>query len=66
MLNRIWGGFFLVAFAVAAVRAIAFDATGVWAEMVTAAFDLAKTGFEISLGLTGVMCLWLGVMKLGE
>ncbi len=66
MLNRIWGGFFLVAFAVAAIRSIAFGATGVWAEMVTATFDLAKTGFEIALGLTGVMCLWLGIMKLGE
>ena len=41
------------------------DAT-VWAAMVTAAFDMAKTGFEIALGLTGMMCLWLGVMKLGE
>ena len=34
--------------------------------MVTAAFDMAKTGFEIALGLTGVMCLWLGIMQLGE
>ncbi len=34
--------------------------------MVAAAFDMAKTGFEIALGLTGVMCLWLGIMKLGE
>ena len=66
MLNRIWGGFFFVAFTVAAVRAIGFGATSVWAEMVTATFDMAKTGFEIALGLTGVMCLWLGIMKLGE
>ena len=66
MLNRIWGGFFLVAFAVAAIRSLAFGATGVWAEMVAATFELAKTGFEIALGLTGVMCLWLGIMKLGE
>jgi spore maturation protein SpmA len=40
--------------------------TGVWAEMVTATFDMGKTGFEIALGLTGVMCLWLGVMRIGE
>jgi len=66
MLNRIWGGFFFIAFAVAAVRALGFGATGGWAEMVAATFDLAKTGFEIALGLTGVMCLWLGIMKLGE
>jgi spore maturation protein SpmA len=66
VLNKIWGGFFFVAFLAAAVRAFAFGADGVWAEMVAAAFEMAKTGFEIALGLTGVMCLWLGVMKLGE
>jgi len=66
MLNKIWGGFFFVAFAVAAARSLAFGDTGVWAQMVGAAFEMAKTGFEIALGLTGVMCLWLGVMKLGE
>jgi spore maturation protein SpmA len=66
MLNKIWGGFFLVAFAVAAVRAFGYGAGGVWAEMVAASFEMAKTGFEIALGLTGVMCLWLGIMKLGE
>ncbi len=65
MLNRIWGGFFFAAFAVALVRWIGGDA-GVWAAMVAATFDMAKTGFEIALGLTGVMCLWLGIMKLGE
>lgn len=66
MLNKIWGGFFFVAFLAAVVRAVAFGADGVWAEMVAATFEMAKTGFEIALGLTGVMCLWLGIMKLGE
>lgn len=66
MLNRIWGGFFFVAFAVAAGRWLVAGEAGVWAGMVAAAFDLAKTGFEIALGLTGVMCLWLGIMRLGE
>jgi spore maturation protein SpmA len=66
MLNKIWGGFFFVAFLVALARwALAGD-EAVWAAMVSAVFDMAKTGFEIALGLTGVMCLWLGVMKLGE
>ncbi|MCP3964629.1 MAG: spore maturation protein [bacterium] len=65
MLNKIWGGFFFVAFAVGLVKTFQGD-PAVWAAMVKAAFDLAKTGFEIALGLTGVMCLWLGVMKLGE
>ena len=65
MLNKIWGGFFFVAFAVGLVRTARGDAE-VWGLMVKAAFDLAETGFEIALALTGVMCLWLGIMKLGE
>lgn len=66
MLNKIWGGFFFAAFAVALVRWLFLGDGEVWAAMVGAAFDTAKTGFEIALGLTGVMCLWLGVMRLGE
>ncbi len=65
MLNKIWGGFFFIAFAVGLIKTVRGD-SAVWAAMVSAAFDLAKTGFEIALGLTGVMCLWLGLMKLGE
>ena len=65
MLNKIWGGFFFFAFFVGLVKSSRGD-SGVWAAMVAAAFDLAETGFEIALGLTGVMCLWLGLMKLGE
>ena len=66
MLNKIWGAFFLIAFLVGLTKSIFFGDYGVWAAMVAAAFDLAKTGFEIALGLTGVMCLWLGIMRLGE
>ena len=66
MLNKIWGSFFFVAFAVGVGRSVFRGEHEVWAAMVRAAFDLSKTGFEIALGLTGVMCLWLGVMKLGE
>ncbi|MBW3672320.1 MAG: hypothetical protein KY432_11690 [Acidobacteria bacterium] len=66
MLNKIWGGFFLVAFVVALGRWIFQGHAAVWAEMVAAAFEMATVGFEIALGLTGVMCLWLGIMKLGE
>ncbi|MFN2369522.1 MAG: nucleoside recognition domain-containing protein [Candidatus Krumholzibacteriia bacterium] len=65
MLNRIWTFFFLGAFVAALGRTFAGQ-TGVWADLVGAAFDMAKTGFEIALGLTGVMCLWLGVMRIGE
>jgi spore maturation protein SpmA len=66
MLNKIWGGFFFIAFAVAMGQWIWGGDSGVWAAMVLAAFDMAETGFKIALGLTGVMCLWLGVMRLGE
>lgn len=66
MLNRIWAGFFFLAFAAAAVQSLFLGRVDVWQEMVGASFDLARTAFEIALGLTGVMCLWLGVMRLGE
>lgn len=66
MLNKIWGGFFLAAFVVALARSALFGEVEVWAAMVGALFEMAGTGFEIALGLTGVMCLWLGVMRLGE
>jgi spore maturation protein SpmA len=66
MLNKVWGAFFFVAFAVGLTKSIIFGDWGVWAAMVSAAFDLSKTGFEIALGLTGIMCLWLGIMRLGE
>ena len=66
MLNKVWGAFFLVAFVVGLTKSIFFGDYGVWAAMVGAAFELSKTGFEIALGLTGIMCLWLGIMRLGE
>ncbi len=66
MLNKIWGGFFFVSFVVALGRWMLRGEHGVWAAMVGAAFEMSKTGFEIALGLTGVMCLWLGLMRLGE
>jgi spore maturation protein SpmA len=66
VLNKIWGGFFFLAFAVALWRSVVMGDYEVWAAMVSATFDMAKVGFEIALGLTGVMCLWLGIMELGE
>jgi spore maturation protein SpmA len=66
VLNKIWGSFFFIAFAVALWRWTIMGEPGVWAEMVSATFEMAKVGFEIALGLTGVMCLWLGIMQLGE
>lgn len=66
MLNRIWASFFVIAFLAAAGRSLVGGDTAVWAAIVSSAFDMAKTGFEIALGLTGMMCLWLGIRKMGE
>jgi spore maturation protein SpmA len=66
MLNWIWAGFFFLAFLAGLLRWLVLGETGVWAAMVGSTFEMAKTGFEVSLGLTGVMCLWLGVMRVGE
>ena len=65
MLNIVWITFFLLGFAVALVQSLQGD-TGVFARILSALFDSAKTGFDVSLGLVGVMCLWLGLMKIGE
>lgn len=66
VLNYIWIAFFLVAFVVALGRLLIAGDTAVFTDIITATFDSAKTGFEISLGLTGILTLWLGVMKIGE
>ncbi|GHD61314.1 nucleoside recognition domain-containing protein [Jeongeupia chitinilytica] len=66
MLNRIWAGFILLAFAVACIQGFALGQHDVFAVMTRSMFDAAKLGFEVALGLTGVMTLWLGIMKIGE
>lgn len=66
VLNWIWVGFFVVALVVGVGRLVFAGDTEVFTRMVTSTFDTAKTGFEISLGLTGVLTLWLGLMKVGE
>ena len=65
-LNYVWIAFFLIGFVVALFKVIFLGQTGMLAEMLNALFDAAKNGFEISIGLTGVMTLWLGIMKIGE
>ncbi len=65
MLNALWIGFFAIAFAAAVLQYLGGDAA-IFGAVMKAAFDSAKTAFEVALGLTGVMCLWLGVMKVGE
>jgi spore maturation protein SpmA len=66
MLNAIWVGFFLVAFLLALIQFLFAGNSAIFAELMKAVFDGSKTAFEIALGLTGVMSLWLGVMKIGE
>jgi spore maturation protein SpmA len=65
VLNYIWIGFFLIGFLVALARLLQGDLT-IFAQVLSGIFDTAKTGFDISLGLVGVMSLWLGIMKIGE
>lgn len=65
LLNAIWVGFFLVGFAVALVKMLQGD-LGIFNKLMSGLFDASKTGFDISLGLVGVMSLWLGIMRIGE
>ncbi len=65
-LNYIWIGFFVIAFTVALFRLIFLGDVEVFPKIGLSTFDMAKTGFEISIYLTGVMALWLGFMKIGE
>ncbi len=66
VLNYIWIAFFLLALVVGLVRLVFFQDTEIFTAMVNSTFEMAKVGFEISLGLTGVLTLWLGLMRVGE
>ena len=66
VLNYVWIAFFIVGFIVAILKTILLGQTGLLSEMLNAIFDAAKGGFEISIGLAGIMSLWLGIMKIGE
>ena len=66
MLNWIWAAMFLIAFVTAVVQATVGGRPGALGDVVAALFDSSKTAFEISLGLTGIMTLWLGLMKVAE
>jgi spore maturation protein SpmA len=66
LLNIIWLLFFIVAFITATIKLIFLGDQGIFNELITAMFTMAKTAFEISLGLTGILCLWLGIMRIGE
>ncbi len=66
VLNYIWVAFFLIALVVGLIRLIFFGDTEVFTAMVNSTFEMARTAFEISLGLAGVLTLWLGLMRVGQ
>lgn len=66
VLNYIWIFFFVAAFLMAVIKLLFFGDTEVFTLIINEIFSMAKTGFEISLGLTGVLSLWLGILKIGE
>ncbi len=66
MLNIIWTGFFFIAFITASLHSLLTGDAAVWSQISNALFDSAKSGFEIALGLTGILCLWMGLFKIAE
>ena len=66
MLNIIWISFFLISFLTALFKLFILGDQQIFAQLMQAMFSLSKSAFEISLGLTGVLALWLGIMKIGE
>lgn len=66
VLNYIWVAFFVIAFIVALIQLVFMGNTEIFTELVNSTFASSKTAFEISLGLTGILSLWLGIMKIGE
>lgn len=66
ILNYIWIGFLIVAFLMAISTSLASGDTAIWSEIMNASFSQASFAFEISIGLTGILSLWMGIMKIGE
>ena len=66
VLNYIWVSFFLIAFVISLIRLIFFGDVEIFQNLFSSTMEMAKLGFEISIGLTGAMTLWLGIMKVGE
>ena len=66
VLNYIWIAFFLLAFVFALAQMVFFGNTEVFSDIIDSTFSSSKNAFEISLGLTGVLALWMGIMKIGE
>ncbi|MCD8310401.1 MAG: hypothetical protein LUB83_04220 [Prevotellaceae bacterium] len=66
VLNYIWAAFFVIAFLVALGKSLFCGDTGIFTDLVNATFDASKGAFEISIGLTGILALWLGILSIGE
>lgn len=66
VLNYIWVAFFVIAFIVALCKLIFMGDVEIFTELVNSTFSSSKTAFEISLGLTGILAFWLGVMKIAK
>ncbi|MDE5586479.1 MAG: hypothetical protein K2I92_09155, partial [Muribaculaceae bacterium] len=66
ILNYIWIGFLIVAFLMAVGVSLTTGVTTIWSDIMNASFTQAAFAFEISLGLTGVLSLWMGIIKIGE
>ena len=66
ILNYIWISLIILAVIMGLVQAICFGNIGIFSDILNSTFDSAKTGFELSLGLTGILALWMGIMKIGE
>lgn len=65
-LNYIWIGFFVIAFVVALIKLIVLGDTEVFGRLMESTFSMSESGFRLSIGLTGALCLWMGIMKIGE
>ena len=65
-LNYIWIFFFAVSFILGLIKLVSFGGMGIFPQMMNSTFVMAKTGFDISIGQTGVLTLWMSIMKIGE
>lgn len=66
MLNYIWLGFFAIAFASGMYQWLLLDNGEIWSSLVQSTFDSAKLAFEVALGLVGILCLWMGLLRIAE
>ena len=66
VLNRIWIGMFIISMIVAIIKLIFWQDLDIFKNLVESLFSSAETGFTISLSLTGILCFWMGIMKIGE